>query len=313
MLLSIVKNRYGETSSLLAVSSVAANIRFTTSAGIDVGFGPEKNYIGNLVPFSGGFAYEENPTITYAPVQGEKYLRQLMSPIPLDIFILSIRSGTGSSRDFIMLANRINDMRNPDFLEAPSDQPAPRFQRFVELDTKLRKAGVLDILAETKKDGIFDILISNYAPSYSEKVREYLELLGLPMPMDGTEDIVFPVYFTVKGKELDGMAISTRSTYDLIQILIAAIDVPQEHVEAGMTINYPPMGLPGKDIYIHSSKDKPDHAVVAVKHRGYWFYIDDTDMLTKLFYKELRSIWSLSIATAADQIAAPVLTVPVSR
>jgi hypothetical protein len=109
------------------------------------------------------------------------------------------------------------------------------------------------------------------------------------------------------------MAISTRSTYDLIQILIAAIDVPQEHVEAGMTINYPPMGLPGKDIHIHSSKDKPDHAVVAVKHRGHWFYIDDTDIQTKLFYKELRSIWSLSIATAADQIAAPVLTVPVSR
>jgi len=35
MLLSIVKERYGETSSLLAVSSVAANVRFRTSAGVD--------------------------------------------------------------------------------------------------------------------------------------------------------------------------------------------------------------------------------------------------------------------------------------
>jgi hypothetical protein len=35
-------------------------------------------------------AYEENPTISYAPVQGEKYLRQIMSPVSLDILILSL-------------------------------------------------------------------------------------------------------------------------------------------------------------------------------------------------------------------------------
>ena len=42
MLLSIVKGRYGETFSLLAVSGVAANVRFRTNAGVEVGFGPEQ-------------------------------------------------------------------------------------------------------------------------------------------------------------------------------------------------------------------------------------------------------------------------------
>jgi hypothetical protein len=57
----------------------------------------------------------------------------------------------------------------------------------------------------------------------------------------------------------------------------------------------------------------PSQAAVAVKHRGYWFYIDDTDMQTKLFYTVVRTLWSVSIATGADQRTAPVLTIPVSR
>ena len=77
LLMAIVKGRYGETTSLLSVNGVAANVRFNTQAGVNFGFGPESSYSGNLVPFSGSGTYEENPTITYAPVHGEKYIRQL--------------------------------------------------------------------------------------------------------------------------------------------------------------------------------------------------------------------------------------------
>lgn len=313
MLLSIVKGRYGETFSLLAVSGVAANVRFRTNAGIEVGFGPGNNYDGNLVPFSGGLAYEENPTITYAPVQGEKYLRQLLSPIPLNLLILIIRTGTYSDNYITLIANRINDMRNPDFHEAPSAEPDLRFQRFVELNIELDRAGVLEWVEDPRKDIPFDILITGYARAYSEKVREYLTLLGLTMPTDESKDIVLPVYFAVKGRQLDGIAISTRSTFGIIEILRAAIEIPKEHANAGIAINYPVPGLAGKNIRIHSSKDKPKGAAVAVKHRGYWFYIDDSDMHTKLYYVTVRTLWSVSIAAASDQSSAPILTIPVGQ
>ncbi len=68
-----------------------------------------------------------------------------------------------------------------------------------------------------------------------------------------------------------------------------------------------------KNLRIYASKDKPLRAAVAVKHREYWFYIDDTNMHTKLFYDLVRTLWSVSIATGADQRTAPVLTIPVSR
>jgi hypothetical protein len=313
MLLSMVKSRYGETASLLAVSGVAANVRFSTHAGIQAGFGPGDNYKGNLVPFSGGLAYEENPTITYVPVQGEQYLRQVLSPVSLDVLILFIRNEVYSAQPLVLLANRINDIRNPDFLDSPSDEPDPRFQRFIELFMELKHAGVLLLVTDPRKEAPYDVLITGYAPTYSEKVKEYLALLGLPMPTDTSTDIILPIYPGVEGRDLGGIAISTRSTFDLIQILKAAIEIPQEHVDTGLAVPFPPTGLAGKNIRIHTSKDKPKQAVIAVKHRGYWFYIDDTDMHTKLYYRMVRTLWSISIASATDHKAAPVLTIPVSR
>ena len=313
MLLSIVKGRYGETFSLLAVSGVAANVRFSSNAGVQVGFGPESNYDGNLVPFSGGVAYEENPTITYTPVQGEQYLRQLLSPLPLNLLVLIVRSGTNTAATLALLTNRINDMRNPDFLSGPNAKADPRFERFVELGGELDQAGLIQFVEDPRENIPFDILITGYAPTYSGKVREYLGLLGIPMPVDESKDIVLPVYFAIKGRDLEGVAISTRSTFDLIEILRAAIEIPQEHAGAGLAIRYPKRGLAGENLCIYTSKDEPVRAAVAVKHRGYWFYIHESDMRTKLYYLMIRTLWSVSIAAASEQKAAPVLTIPVSR
>jgi hypothetical protein len=157
------------------------------------------------------------------------------------------------------------------------------------------------------------VLITGYAPAHSERVREYLALLGLSMPANQSEDIVLPVHFTVRGQELEGIAISTRSTYDLLEILGAGVEVPEEHRRAGLAFDYPPPGLAGKGIRIRASKDKPERRAVAARHRGYWFYIDETDMRTKLLYGMVRTLWSVSIAAASDERVAPVLTIPVSR
>jgi hypothetical protein len=273
MLLSIVKDRYGETFSLLAGSGVVASVRFRTDATVEAGFGPERYYLGNLVPFRGGLAYEENPTITYTPVLGEQYLRQLLSPLPLDLLVLIVRSETNTGATLSVLTNRINDMQNPDFLIGPNAAPDPRFERFIEITEELDQAGVLQFAEDPREDVPFDILITGYAQRYSEKIREYLGLLGLPMPADESRDIILPVHFAITAQGVDGAAISARSTFDLIEILRASIELPQEHVGAGIAINYPKPGLVGKNLCIHTSKDRPEQAAVAVRHRGYWFYI----------------------------------------
>ena len=258
--------------------------------------------------------FEENPTITYAPVQGEQYMRQLLSPIPLDILLLLMRSVIEPGAILTLLVNRINDLQNPDFLPVPSAEPSSRFIRLVELVTELHRVGVMRWVEDPRKEVEFDFLISGYAPEYSQTVREYLALLGLPMPVDESKDIVLPVYFAVKERQLGAIVISTCSTFDLIEILRAAIELPQQHNRAGLAINYPPMGLAGKDIRIRSSPDKPKTASLAVKYRRHWFYIEETGQLTKYFFRAVRLFWSVSIASSADpRTAAAVLTIPVSN
>lgn len=81
----IVRTRYEETAGLLAVQSITANVRVQGSVSAQFGIGPDSNFTGNLVPLSAATLYEENPTISYVPIQGEKYLRQLLAPLPLDL------------------------------------------------------------------------------------------------------------------------------------------------------------------------------------------------------------------------------------
>ena len=93
----------------------------------------------------------------------------------------------------------------------------------------------------------------------------------------------------------------------------SAAIIPGLTAHAGLTINYPPMGLPGQGIRIISSKEKPKNMSLAVKYRGYWFYIDETDQETKAVFMLLRTLWSINIAGSVDLRDSPVLTIPVSR
>lgn len=314
MLMAIVRNRYGETTSMLAVTSVTANISVTTQAGVNIGAGSKENYAGNLVPFSAGAVYEENPTISYAPAQGLKYMRQMMSPVPLDLMVMVIRSVTRPGLPLTLLVSSVNDLKNPDFLTLPATEPDPRFTHFIDLFTYLEKAGLLLWVKDPGKDIEFSIVIRKFAPTYSEKVHKLLALLGLQVPTNESGDIVLPVSLAVEAAGLEDIAITTRSVFDLVEILSASIDVPEDHAGSGLAISYPPKGLAGKDIHIRSARVKPKNASVAVKYQESWFYIEETDQATKEGFQLVKGLWHVGIANAASQFQpAPILTVPVSR
>ncbi len=313
LLMALVRGRYGETSRLLAVTSVAANVRFATNVGAEVGYGTEEINEWTFGPFRGGVAYEENPTISYMPVQGEKYLRQIMSPIPLDILILALRSSAHPTELFTMLVRSINGIKNPDFLKLPSGKPDPRFPRLVLIIEELSDAGMIYWIRDKREEIGFSAVIRDYDPEFSGRVLELLRILGLPAPKDRTDDIILPVFFALKGKGSEGLAVATRSTLDLIEIMRASVEVPEDHVQSGIALSYPPIGLAGTGVHIRLAAERPTNASVAVPYNGYWFYIDRADQRTKLAFRNLRTLWEISIASAADQQPAPVLTLPVSR
>jgi len=313
MLMFVIQNRYEESGSLLSVASITANVSVTANAGIQLGFGDGDDYAGNLVPFSAGAAYEENPTISYTPVAGAEYARQVFSPVPVSLLAQMTGALAEPGYVYAAMVSSVNGLYNPDFQYSPADVD-PRFGRFVAIMTRLTLAHRLHWVEDSRQPDHFSIAIDHYEPDYTAEVRELLDLLGLPGPAGRAAQVTLPVFLTVDGHASGGVGIITRSVGDLVEMLSAAIEVPEEDVRRGVARTYPPPGPAGKGLRIHYSKTRPEHAAVAVRYRDGWFYIDETDQVTKRFFRLMAALWSVSIAeSAARGSAAPVLTVPVSR
>jgi hypothetical protein len=170
MLMSVIQHRYEETGSLLAVTSVTANVSVTTSTGIQLGFGDKENYSGNLVPFSAGTVYEENPTISYAPAVGAEYARRVFAPVPLAM--LAQMTGTLADPGYVYeaLVSSVNGIQNLDFRFSAAD-PDPRFRRFVARMTTLTQANRLHWVETPGQPGGFSIVINRHLPAYTAEVR----------------------------------------------------------------------------------------------------------------------------------------------
>jgi hypothetical protein len=104
----IVRLRYSDPVGLLMVSSVTAGLKFSTEAKGEAGFGPRANYAGNLVPFSAGVGYEDSPTISYTPVDGQAFLREWLAPVTLETLAL-VNAGGRASRQADLAPSRTRE------------------------------------------------------------------------------------------------------------------------------------------------------------------------------------------------------------
>lgn len=122
--------------------------------------------------------------------------------------------------------------------------------------------------------------------------------------------------FPVPAKLKNEITMSTRSLKEMMFYLSQAVNVPQEHYncgyvrctvdEAGQFFDWNRMTT--RLFHVHFSKKKPDDAVVAVKHRGYWFYVSDCDLDSKSTFNLLLELINLEIrAGGGAQI--PLLTI----
>ncbi len=313
VLAMIVRMRYGLATSQLAVSSITANVRFSASLATQAGFGPDESFAGNIIPFSGGVTYDENPTISYVPVQGEEHIRRLMSPIPLALLVPLLNSGAETAQVLTLLVSRLNGIPNPNFLAAQAT-PDDRFARLATLVDELSLADKLEIEESigTKEHYLF--WIHDYAPAYRTQVQELVNLLGVSDVVAEGEDISLPLVAAVRPPTDRSVAIQPRSVIDLALIASAAVDVPEEDRIEGLTLEHPKLGLAGEYIKIRRAKDRPENAAAATRFRDWWYYIAGNDLKSKMYFRTFGALMSAQIAAAVKGAStAPVLTVPVSQ
>jgi len=308
ILLAVVRNRYDEHGVLLAVDSITANIRFTANSAVQAGIGDSDNFQGNLVPFSAGVQYEENPTITYTPVSGERYMRRVMYPIPLSRFALLAQNLAEPAYVYESLVAGVNGIRNPAF--ATDTSSGEKFQQFVQILTELKALGSLQWTVES--DASATLAINRADPHSSRLADKLVNLLQLDDPPAESGWLELPVVLAVDGHGDNAIGITTRSLWGLLDILSAAVEAPETDSLAGITAEYSPLAGPAAGLSVKYSVDEPTLAAVAVPYRGGWFFIDDGDRHTKRVFRLLEALWNSALSEDSGKNT-PVLTIPVSQ
>lgn len=95
MLANLVRLRYRDAPYFLDVSSVSTQyvLRGSANAGVATG----TSIVGDAT-LGAGVDYEERPTVTYRPLTGEQFARNLLSPIDMSSILLLSASGWRADR-----------------------------------------------------------------------------------------------------------------------------------------------------------------------------------------------------------------------
>jgi len=84
--------------------------------------------------------------------------------------------------------------------------------------------------------------------------------------------------------------------------------VPPEHIESGRTrATFVDTGVGGPLFRVQFSEEQPEDAYEAVQIRGYWFYIDDRDMISKRTFGVLQIL--LSLTDSGESARGPVVSI----
>jgi hypothetical protein len=100
-----------------------------------------------------------------------------------------------------------------------------------------------------------------------------------------------------------------RSMLEIMQVASKKVQMPEEEVARGVAVVDANQGA-ARDtgLVIKSSKSEPD-SMLRTNHRGYWFYIDDSDLESRKQFALLNALFAVVGGTVPG--AAPVMTIPV--
>jgi len=106
--------------------------------------------------------------------------------------------------------------------------------------------------------------------------------------------------------EFREIVLQNRSMLEVMYYASMSIDVPEEHLEAGI-VDPAEDALKGL-LTIRSSKGRPDNAFIRVRYEGYWYYIAADDLRSRRTFVLLNALFAVTGGTVPG--GKPVLTIP---
>ncbi len=317
LLLNLVRLRYRDTPVFLEVGNVLTQYTFGGSASLSASASEGGSAQGGL---GAGVAYSEQPTVTYLPLQGEAFVRRLLSPLPPSTLVLLSQSGWSIERLLLCCVQEVSGIPNAPSAAGPTPEVGPDSGPFRDLATRLRRlqaAGLLQVGIQGEGESAVPVLSLRPAPggALAAEAEAVRALLGLP---GGSG----PVAITSAGAAApDGPSIVLRGR-SLLGVLFAlsqGVKAPVLHEEAGLvTTTRDASGerfewdvALGGLLRIRAADAPPTGAFVQVPYRGHWFFIEDSDLQSKTTFSLLTYLFSLQSAGGGG--GGPLLTLSTGR
>ena len=309
MLLNLVRLRYADSPLFLDVSSI------TTQSTVRSGLSPLFKIPGFTEehPFQLGadVSWQDQPTITYMPLEGQAFATRLLRPIDLRTIQLLCYSGWDIDRVFWMMIQNFQELWNdPD----ATDVSLPNSQRFSEVSHLLRhfqKRGELQLgvqVSQSKEKELDEKSLQLAFPVDGVEGNRLAELIRCDQKINGRFIKNIELGFTDSGR----MGVIPRSIFSCMAYLSRGVQVPDEHIERGL-VHMPCHEEDWSAVFhdliaVRWSRFPPKNCYVFVQYRGFWFYIDDSDIHSKKTFGLLLQLYNLNANDAKNR--GPILTLP---
>jgi hypothetical protein len=135
----------------------------------------------DILQLSAGGAYTTSPTITYAPLQGEGFVKSVLRPISIEDLFALTGSGWSGRRLLGLCVERMNELVNAPNAPGPMPKFSPNhidpFNRLLQLFDEVMNEGlIIPRIDPNTKETQLEIKSS---PAHHDAIREIKQLLGL--------------------------------------------------------------------------------------------------------------------------------------
>ena len=307
LLINLVRLRYSETPVFLKVGSVISQYSRVASANASVG--ANASIAGDNTAIAGGsMTWADRPTITYIPISGQEFSRNLLTPIPPGAIFNLVQSGWPAELVFPITVWSINDIDNEAARPSKRRQADPEMTELMTLWDRLRGAGVLGVRKTPAEEGnSYSILFfreRQISGQLESDFRKFTGLLGID-----SQSREFPMVYGLVPRTPNEIAVLTGSVWEIMLNMSWQFEVPPEHIRTGRTDEtfHSVRKGGGPPIEVRYSSQKPDGAFVAVQKHDYWFYIDQHDRKSKQNFSFLQLLLNLVETSSTDY--GPVFTI----
>jgi hypothetical protein len=309
LLLNIVRQRYNDPILFLEISSISSSSSRAVNANLS-GFFPFQGT--SSVSPGVGVTLEETPLIFYAPSNGEKFVRQVLTPLDLATLTMVLQAGWSIERVLLLIGESINDIRNSTAGAGRTGAtPYQEFRAIAAAFRELQRTGDVTVGVETGADEVQSIAL-NFTPAGRSSESYKVICRGLAVACDG-QTIRMRNGLGPPPADSGFATIATRSLYSAIYFLAEGVEVPPADVHAAQNRSavggaLDPKGADGSLFRVRSSASEPADAAVKVKYRESWFYIADADSDSKVTFALLSML--LMLQAGENTKVTPLISLP---